>query len=102
MQGLKCQILFSGENTKKNIWNCRLLKFVPSMHSVKRFYSVTYVINLNCSENITVLFRTQTWLDYVIEHMTVDVAVISDSAWSQLLVTSATCTRPLERQLELQ
>ena len=34
---MKCQSLFTGKN-KKNVSNCRLLEYIPSMLRVKFFF----------------------------------------------------------------
>ena len=40
---MKCQILFpKKEVRKKNVSKCRLLKFLPSMQSVKHVYFNTF------------------------------------------------------------
>ena len=45
---MKCQSLFSGKN-KKNVTNCHLLNFLPSMQSVYCYAVFTYFAILNIS-----------------------------------------------------
>ena len=43
---MRCQILFSRKD-KKNISKCRLLKFLPSMQSVNKKYTILTIVLLN-------------------------------------------------------
>ena len=51
---MKCQILFSRKN-KKNILKCCLLKFLPSMQSVKMSAAVVMIIALKGFKTIYIV-----------------------------------------------